>query len=199
MLLAVIFWFLILPSLFKRFYPDLIENLWRVQNIFIKIGYICVFVFGLTGLYISWNGQYKYASMKFKTPYGNFLVDRDSEGTQAGIKAIEWVGNHLAPGKRVVVLSGLPVELALGWLPAIPLSQLHFQVYAGDSQRIISILKSRQDIEYVLVQAGQGAYNFGVQDYKLSDYLDTEWKPAMPGDRKKDSGLVRGFIIYERK
>lgn len=199
MLLAVIFWFLMLPSLFKRFYPDLTENLRQVKNIFIKIGYACVFVFGLTGLYLSWNGQYRYPSTEFKTPYGNFLVGRDSEGTQAGIKAAEWVRNHLSPGKRVVVFAGLPVELALGWLPAIPLSQKHFQIYAGDSQRIISILQLRQDLEYVLVWVRPGECNFGIQDNKLSDYLNAEWKPAMPEDRKKDPGLTGGFIVYERK
>lgn len=214
MLLAVIFWFLMLPSLFKRFYPNLIENSRRVENIFIKIGYICVFVFGLTGLYVSWNGQYKYSSVKFKTPYGNFLVDGDSADTQAGIKVIGWVRNNLASGKRVVVLEGLPVELVLGWLPCIPLSQQNYQIYDGDNtEKIISILDTRQDIEYVLVQARQGAYNFGIQDYKLADYLDTEWKQVarfkipeqltalsgMSPDRKKDSGLVRGFIIYGRK
>lgn len=213
MLLAVIFWFLMLPSLFKRFYPNLIENLRRVKNIFIKIGYTCVFMFGLTGLYLSWNGQYKYPSTEFKTPYGNFLVDRDFEGTQAGIEVIGWVRNNLASGKRVVVLEGLPVELTLGWLPCMPLSHQSHQIYDGDLQRIIAILELRQDIEFVIVQVRLGGYNFGVQDYKLADYLDTEWRQAarfkvpeqltvlsnMSPERKKDSGLVRGFIIYERK
>jgi len=213
MLLAAIFWFLILPFLFQRFYSNLVKDFKWVTNNFIKIGCIGVLIFGFTGLYFSWNTQWKHQNVIFETKYGSFLVNHNEHSTQLGMEVINWIQNNISKDKRIVALEGSPIELILGWLPCLPLSQLNYQIYKGDTQRIISKFETQRDIEYILVHVRQGGYNFGIQDYKLADYLDTKWKQVkrfnlpdqltfltqMSPDRKRDSGLVKGFILYGRK
>jgi len=213
MLLAVIFWFLMLPEFYQRNNTNLNIESKRLKNVFITIGCVAVLIYGFTGLYQSWNSQWKHSTVEFKTKYGNFLANHNEESTQLGIEIINWIQINLDEDKRMVALEGLPIELVLGRLPCIPLSQQNYQIYQGDTQRIISIFDTRQDIEYILVHIRPGGYNFGIQDYKLADYLDTKWKQVkrfnvpdqlnsltqMSPERKYDSGLVKGFILYGRK
>lgn len=213
MLLAVIFWFLILPSLFQKLWPGFVKNPEQVVDIFIKIGCVSVLVFGATGLYLNWDTQWRYPAEKFETPYGFFLANRSEESTKVAMEVIDWLDRNLKNDRRIVALEALPVELVTGSLPCIPLSQLNYQIYEGDTQKIISILEQREDIEYILVAVRHGGYHFGIQDYKLADYIDNQWKQAarfnvpaqltslsqMSAGRKYDSGLVIGFIIYARK
>ncbi len=213
MLLAVIFWFLILPSLFQKVCPALIGHSDRIKDSFMRIGCLCVLIFGFIGLFSSWNIQWRHSTVKFETPYGHFFANADDHSTQVGIKVINWFRQNVKSKQRIVVLEALPIELVLGWLPCIPLSQLNYQIYEGDAERIISALDKRPDIEYVLVQVRHGGYHFGIQDYKLADYLDTKWKQverievprelttlsSMSPNRKCGCGLIRGFIIYGRR
>jgi hypothetical protein len=213
MLLAAVFWLLILPSLSLRIYPYLIKDYQWLTKVFIKIGCIGILVFGFTGLQKNYDYQWKYPSVKFETKYGSFFANSNEQSTQLGIEVINWIKNNISKNKRIVALEGLPIELVLGWLPCIPLSQLNYQIYEGDTQRIISVFDTRQDIEYIIVHVKPGGYNFGIQDYKLADYLDTKWKQVkrfnvpdqltsltqMSPDRKRDSGLVKGFILYGQK
>lgn len=213
LLLATVFWLLILPSLFLRFYPNLIKDSQRLTKVFINIGFIGILVFGFTGLQKNYDSQWKYPSVKFETKYGSLFANSNEQSTQLGIEVINWIQNNISKDKRIVALEGLSIELILGWLPCLPLSQLNYQIYKGDTQRIISKFETQRDIEYILVHVRQGGYNFGIQDYKLADYLDTKWKQVkrfnvpdqltsltqMSPDRKRDSGLVKGFILYGRK
>jgi len=169
--------------------------------------------FGIAGLYFSWNTQWKYSTVKLETPYGSFLANSNEESTALGLEVINWLRQNLKQGRRIVALEGLSIELVLGWLPCIPLSGLNYQIYEGDTERIISVLDEKPDVEYVLVQVRHGGYHFGIQDYKLADYLDTKWEQTarisvpqqlttlsnMSPGRKHDCGLIRGFIIYGRK
>jgi hypothetical protein len=213
MLLAAVFWFLILPSLFQRIYPNLIRDSQWLAKIFIKIGCIGILVFGFTGLQKNYDSQWKYSSVKFGTKYGSFYGNNNEQSTQLGIEVINWVQNNISKNKRIVALEGLPIELVLGWLPCIPLSQLNYQIYDGDTERITSVLETNHDIEYILVHVRHGGYNFGTQDYKLAEYLDTRWKQIvrfrtpdsltlltqLSPAKKFDSGLVRGFVLYGRR
>lgn len=213
MLLAAIFWFLILPAIFQKTHLSLVENTKRISDIFTRIGCASVLAFGCTGVYSNWATQWRYPTEKFETPYGSFLANRNQESTQIGTQVINWFSQNLKSGKRIVALEALPIELVLGQLPCIPLSQLNYQIYAGDTERIISTLDGAGTVEYVLVPVRHGAHHFGIQDYKLADYLDTQWRQAarfnvpdsltvlsqMSPGRKLDSGLTRGFIIYSRR
>lgn len=211
MLLATIFWFLILPSLFQKVYPNLIKNSRWITDTFIKIGCISVLIFGFTGLYFSWNTQWKHQTTNFQTPYGNFLAKEDAESTNVGVQAINWLRRNLSEDKRLVALSGLPIQLTLGWLPCIPISQVPYQIYPGDTERIVAVLKNKTKIKYVLLHIRQGGYTFGIQNYKLADYLEKKWRQvlrigvpdslrdltSLSPERKKDSGLKNGVIIFE--
>jgi hypothetical protein len=213
MLLATIFWFLMLPVLFIKMYPKLIDSTKRIKKEFITIGCVCVLIFGLTGLYFSWNSQWKFPVVKFQTKYGSFLANREAESTQLGMEVIAWLKENLKDNKRIVALEGLPIELVLGSLPIISLSQMNYQIYNGDTQKIITILDTRQDIKYILVHIRHGGYYFGIQDYALADYLDNKWQQVkrfrvpdqlinltqMSPLRKKEAELLRGIIIYGRK
>lgn len=212
MLLAIFFWFLMLPVLFIKMYPKLTDSTERIKRHFIKIGSLCVFIFGLTGLYLNWNSQWKFPAVQFQTKYGSFLANREAESTQLGVEVIAWLKENLKDNNRIVALEGLPIELVLDSLPIIPLSQMNYQIYNGDTPKIITILETRQDIKYILVHIRPGGYDFGIQDYKLADYLDNKWQQIerfrvpdqllnltqMSPARKKEAELIRGFIIYSR-
>jgi hypothetical protein len=134
------------------------------------------------------------------------------ENTQVSIEAISWLKQNLKPGERIVALSGLPIELALGWLPVLPLSQQGYQIYHNDTERIIRVLQMKKDIKIVLVRIFRGGYNFGIQDYRLAEYLDQNWEQVfrigVPNsltmltlfspERKKDADLKEGVIIFRR-
>ena len=213
MLLAVIFWFLILPSLYQKIFSGIENSAKRISNIFLIAGSVGVLVFGITGLYYSWDTQWRHPTIEFKTQYGSFLANSDAESTQVGSEVIRWLRDHLNEKERIVALEGLPIELVMGQLPCIPLSQLSYQVYNEDTEKITSILNKRDDIKYVLVQIRHGGYHFGIQDYKLADYLDNNWKQVkrfripdqlgrlsqMSAKRKIDCSLVKGFIVFGRR
>jgi hypothetical protein len=211
MLLAAILWFLILPFLYQRIYSNLVKDFEWVKNIFIKLGCIGVLIFGFTGLYFSWNTQWKHPNVKYETKYGSLLANRDLRNTQLAMMTIEWLKKNLGPGDRVVALSGMPVELILGWLPRIPISAcINYQIYSGDTERITKSLREDKDVKFVLVHIDNSGYHFGIQDYKLADYLDEKWhhvfRVGIPNtltklvlfspERKKDFGLNDGFIVF---
>lgn len=217
MLLAVIFWFLMLPFLFQRVYPAVNRDSKWITNVFIKIGCVSILVFGFTGLYFSWNNQWKHPTVKFETPYGSFSTSSHLKSTQVGVAAIEWLRQNLQSEERIAALSSLPVELVLGWLPCTPItSTIGYQIYPGDSERIIEALEANRDVKYVLVNIADGGYHFGVQDYKLADYLDGKWRQVfragvsdslslnrlalLSPERKRDAGVEKaGIIIFERE
>lgn len=212
MVLAAIFWFLILPSMFQKVYPALVERPKRITDTFIKIGCVSVLVFGCTELYSNWITQWRHPTVKFQTPYGTFVANYDTESTKVGTVALNWLQNNFKGRERIVALSGLPIELILGWLPCIPLSQLAYQVYPEDAIKIINILNTNRDIKFVSVHISKGGYHFGIQDYKVADYLEKNWRQAfvigipnsfeklglLSPERKIDLGLTDGIIIFER-
>jgi hypothetical protein len=127
--------------------------------------------------------------------------------------AIKWLKNNINTNERIIALSGMPIEIVFNWLPKIPISAcINYQIFRGDTERIISILEVNKNAKYVLLHIDDSGYNFGVQDYKLADYLDEKWQQIfrvgipdtltkltmMSPERKRDSGLRSGIVILKK-
>lgn len=209
-LLATVFVFLMLPSLYQRLFNGRYE---LAQKGMLLIGSIAVILYAWTGVHKNWAPLWQQHTLEVETQFGKVTANSNDLSTQNAMAAIDWLKKNLPAGKRIVALEGLPIELSLGWLPCIPLSQLNYQVYEGDAEKIIHIFDTDTTVAIILVPIRHGGYHFGVQDYQLADYLDAKWKiearfnvpsqlieiTKMSPQRKMDTGLKHGILLYSRK
>ena len=210
-LMAVIFWIKMMPFLFRKIYPDVIIPKESVSRFFGFMGASAALIYGLTGLWFIWHTEWQYPKEKVATPYGSFTVKADSSW-ELWNHVRTWLRENTPKGKRFVAIEGLNLELAMGFLPCLPISQANYQFYEGDEARTINVLEKRRDIQYVIVPIRHRRWHFGIQAFRLADYLDTHWKQVarfdvpeslttlamMSPERKLASGLEYGIIIYGR-
>jgi hypothetical protein len=212
-LMANLFWFVMLPMLFTRIAERSTGPSTQAIRIGAPLAAIALLLFCVTGIFVNWTNQWRHPTICVRTAYGSFAAAKDSEATRRVMEVSQWLKEHLCQSCRFVVLEGLPLELSFGFLPALPFSQLNHQVYAGDSARVACILDSNPAIQYVLVYVHRGWYSLGTQSTDLADYLDEHWQqvyrcnvPAefdrlslITPDRMKRYKVTSGFIVLERQ
>jgi len=215
LVIALVFW--------KKMLPDIAHELWQknmVSQRFTSRFFTTITVFGVilysgVGVWDSYNRNWRHSTYRFKTSIGNVQLNNSNKYNKIWFECLNYLKANLKENERIVgIEDAAGFELALGFLPALPITQGNYQVYPGDAERIINTLESRQDIRYVVIYINPNSnWNFGVQCCKFADYLTKNWYfektinipeklnslSLMSPERKQGSMDGPGFIIFARK
>lgn len=213
--LSLLFWSRMLPDLSRRVWLRDAPSRDTARRLLLWCTAAGAVLYGGLGVWQTWQREWSRKTVVQPTPFGDVRVTADSQNHRIWSECLRYLRHRLKVGERIVAFDdSAGLEFALGFLPALPVSQVNSQVYPGDADRIIRALENRQDIRYVVVYVKPwGSWHFGVQCCRVADYIEEQWRQEkrfgvpeqlkslalMSPERKSASGMQGcGLIVYGR-